>query len=195
MSAGRDGLLLDQLEHDVVEHVAVLDQDLPGLVVRELDQRAHLAVDLGGDRVGVVPLVAHRAAQERLVAAGAVLDGAELGAHAVLGDHGPGQRRGLLDVVAGTGGGLVEDELLGGPAAQRVRQGVDHLGAGLGVLVLGRQHQRVTERAAARQDRHLVHRRGVRQRPGDQRVAALVVGGDLLLVVAHHAGARAAGRR
>ena len=46
----RDGLLLDQLQHDVVEHVAVLDQDLPGLVVRQLDQRAHLAVDLGGDR-------------------------------------------------------------------------------------------------------------------------------------------------
>src|SRR5437764_7093242 len=60
---------------------------------------------------------------------------------------------------------------------------------GLGVLVLGRQHERVPERAPTGQDRHLVHRRRVRQRPGDQRVATLVVRGDLLLVVAHHAGA------
>jgi hypothetical protein len=45
------------------------------------------------------------------------------------------------------GGRLVEHQLLGGPTTQRVRQRVDHLAAGLGVLVLGRQHQRVPERA------------------------------------------------
>ncbi len=33
-----------------------------------------------------------------------------------------------------------------------------------------------------------MHRGGVRQRPGDQRVPALVVRGDLLLLVAHHPG-------
>ena len=41
----RQGLLLHQLEHHVVQDVPVLHQDLPGLVVRQLDQRAHLAVD------------------------------------------------------------------------------------------------------------------------------------------------------
>src|SRR6185436_10579433 len=59
-----DGFLLEQLLDDAVEDVAVLDQDLPRLVVREFDERAHLTVDLRRDRLGVVPLVAHRAAEE-----------------------------------------------------------------------------------------------------------------------------------
>ena len=46
----------------------------------------------------------------------------------------------------------------------------------------------MTQRATPGQDGHLVHRRGVRQRPGDQRVPTLVVRGDLLLLVAHHPG-------
>ncbi len=50
----RDRLLLDQFEHDRVEHVTVFDEDLPRLVVGELDEGPHLEVDLGGDRVGVV---------------------------------------------------------------------------------------------------------------------------------------------
>ena len=60
------GLLLHQLEHQVVEDVAVLDQDLPRLVVRGLDEPAHLVVDGRGDLLGVVALVAHVAAEEDL---------------------------------------------------------------------------------------------------------------------------------
>ena len=158
-------------QHHGVERVAVLDQDLPRLVVRGLDQVAHLGVDVGGDVFGVVALMAVVAAEERLGVARAVLDRAELGAHAVLGDHRPGQLRGLLDVVGRAGRRLVEDQLLGGATAERVDELVEDLRAGLGVAVFERQHQRVPERTAARQDRHLVHGVEVRHRPRGQRVA------------------------
>ena len=51
------------------------------------------------------------------------------------------------------------------------------------IAVLGRPLDRVAERAdAARNDRHLVHRVGARQRHRDQRVAHLVIGDDLALL-------------
>ena len=56
------------------------------------------------------------------------------------------------------------------------------------VLVLERERQRPTERATAGHDRHLVHGIGVRQHVTDERVAALVVGDDQLLLLGHHAG-------
>ena len=51
------------------------------------------------------------------------------------------------------------------------------------VLLVDRQLLREAERHAARDDRDLVDRIGVRQQHGQQRVAGLVDGGDLLLVV------------
>ena len=177
------GLLVEQPEHQRVEHVAVLDEDFPGLVVRGLDQAADLLVDRGGDLLGVVPVVRHVPAQERLAVAVTELARAQPLAHPVLGDHAARDLGGLLDVVGGTGGRLVEDELLGGAPAQEHGQLVEHLGPGDEELVLGRQRAGVTQRPAARDDRHLVHRIGVRHRVADQRVAALVVGDDLPLLL------------
>ena len=119
-----------QLQHQVVQDVAVLDQDLPRLVVRGLDQPPDLVVDRRGDLLGVVALCDHLAAQERLAVAGAELERAEPLAHAVLGDHAAGDRGGLLDVVGRAGGRLVEDQLLGGPAAEQHGQLVQHLDRG-----------------------------------------------------------------
>ena len=87
------------------------------------------------------------------------------------------------------GGRVVEDQLLGRAAAHHVGQLVEQLGAGVGVLVVLRQHHRVAERPAARQDRHLLHGVGAGQRRGDQGVAALVVGGDQLLLLVHQPAA------
>ena len=173
----------------VVEDVAVLDQDVEGLLVRGREELLGLLVDDRGDVLGVVAGVAEVAAHERLAVALAELDRAEPLGHAVLRDHRAGQRGGLLDVVAGAGGRVVEDHLLGGPAAEHVGELVEHLRAGLGVLVLVGQHHRVAQGPAARQDRDLVHRVGARQRRGHQGVAALVVGRDELLLLAHQAGA------
>ena len=82
------------------------------------------------------------------------------------------------------GGRLAEHQFLGGASAHREHQPGDHLRAGhQALVVLGHRH-RVPAGAAAGQDRHLVDRLDVGHRPGRQRVAAFVVGGDLLLVLA-----------
>jgi hypothetical protein len=131
--------------------------------------------------------VADVAADERLRVALTELDRAEPLGHAVLRHHRAGEGRGLLDVVGGARGRVVEDQLLGRASAEHVGQPVEHLAAGGGVLVLVGQHHRVAERAAAGKDGDLAHRVAARQRRGDQGVPTLVVGGDLLLLVAHQA--------
>ncbi|CAM4039424.1 hypothetical protein NOMA109596_19235 [Nocardioides marinus] len=183
-----EGLLVEELQHQGVEDVAVLLEDVEGLLVGGGQEVLDLLVDDRGDGLGVVAGVTEVAAQERLGAGLAELDGPEPLGHAVLRDHRAGQVGGLLDVVAGAGGGVVEDHLLRRPAAEHVGQLVEHLAARLGVLVGVGQHHRVAERPAAGQDRDLVDRVVARERRGDEGVAALVVGGDELLVLAHQAG-------
>ncbi|CAM3884808.1 hypothetical protein MYFR107205_29655 [Mycolicibacterium frederiksbergense] len=118
---------------------------------------------------------------------GAVADRAELGTHAVFGHHGTGDLGGLLDIGDRTGGRLAEHQFLGGPPAHREDQPRDHLRAGhQALVVLGHRHG-VTAGAATRQDGDLVDRLDIGHRPGRQGVAALVVGGDLLLVLADDA--------
>jgi hypothetical protein len=130
--------------------------------VRGLDELLDLFVDQRGDLFRVVALVSHLTAEEGLGVVAAELDGAEPLGHAVLRDHRAGQARGLLDVVGGTGGRVVEDQLLRRAASQHVRQLVQHLVARGGVLVLVRQDHGVAEGAASRQDGDLVDRVGVR---------------------------------
>jgi hypothetical protein len=89
----------------------------------------------------------------------------------------------------------VEDEFLGGAAAQHVGQLVEQLAAGLAVLVGVRHHHRVAQGTAARQDRDLLHRVVAGHRGGHQGVAALVVGGDEQFALVHHAACASAARR
>ena len=65
------------------------------------------------------------AAEEDLLFLLAERDRAELVAHAVLAHHAAGELGGLLDVVARAGGGVAEDQLLGGAAAEHHLQAVD----------------------------------------------------------------------
>ena len=176
-------LLLEELEDEVVEDVAVGVEDLPRLGVRGLDELAHLLVDLVRDLERVVGLVAHRAAEERVALLAAVAHGAEPRAHAVLGDHRARDLGGLVDVGGRARGRLVEHQLLGAASAHREHQPADHLGAGHEALVVLGDDQRVAAGAPARQDRELVDRLQVGHRPRGERVAALVVGGDLLLLL------------
>src|ERR671918_751271 len=108
-------LALEQGPHQTIEDVAVLDQDVERFLVRGLDEPANLLVDLAGDILGVVALVAHVAAEEGFGPVGAELDRTQPLGHAVLGDHAAGQGARPLDVLLGTRGGVVEDQFLGGP--------------------------------------------------------------------------------
>ena len=94
-----ESLLLEERQREAVEHVAVVVDHLVGLVVGLLDEHAHLLVDALGDALGEVATVTHVAAHEHLARRRAELDGADLGGHAVLGDHLAGDRGRLLDVV------------------------------------------------------------------------------------------------
>src|SRR5215213_5036614 len=183
-----DGLLLHQRLDHGVGHVAVGGQDLLGLGVGLVDETPHLLVDLEGDLLGVVLLVAEVAAQEDVLLLGAEHQGAEAVAHAVLADHLAGDLGGLLDVVGGAGGRVEEPQLLGHPTAEQHGQLVDHLAPGDQELVLDGQAEGPAEGAAAGDHRHLVDRVGVGQGVPDDRVARLVVGDHALLLLGDHAG-------
>ena len=112
---------------------------------------------------------------------------AQLGGHAVLRDHGTRHLRGTLEVVAGAGGHVVAEDLLGNAPAQEHGQLVAHLADGVENLVLLGDGQGVAQRAAAADDADLMHRVGLRKQVPDQGVAAFVVGDGVLGLLVHHA--------
>ena len=167
-----------------VEHVAVLGQDRPCLVVRGFDQLAYLVVDVAGHLVAVIRLGAHGAAQEWVAVFGAVAHRTQFGAHAVLGDHRARDLGGLLNIGDRSGGRLAEHQLLSGPTTHGEHESGNHFRPGhQALVVLGYRH-RVPTGAAAGQDRNFINRLDIGHRPRRQGVAALVVGGDLLLRLA-----------
>ena len=176
--------LLQEFRGKHVEHVAVLGQDRPCLVVRGLDQLAYLVVDVAGHLVAVIRLGAHGAAQERVAVLGAVAHRSQFGTHAVLGDHRARDFGGLLDIGNRSGGRLAEHQLLSGPTTHGEHESGDHFRPGhQALIVLGHRH-RVPAGASTGQDRHFVDRLNVRHRPRRQGVPTLVIGGDLLLCLA-----------
>ena len=176
--------LLQEFRGQHVEHVAVLGQDRPRLVVRGLDQLADLVIDVAGDFVAVISLGTHSAAQERIAVLGAVAHRTQFGTHAVLGDHRARNLGRLLNIGDRTGGRLPEHQLLGGPATHGEHESGDHFRPGHQALVILGYRHRVPTGAAAGQDRNFINRLDIGHRPRSQGVAALVVGGDLLLRLA-----------
>ena len=69
---------------------------------------------------------------------------------------------------------LSDRDLFGDAAAEQDRDLIVQVVARVVVLLVGRQLLREAERHAARDDRHLVDRIGVRQQHREQRVAGLV---------------------
>ena len=116
-----DRLALDEDRGNLVEVVHVLAEDGERLLVCLLDHAADLVVDLARDLLGVVGLGAVVAPEERLIVVLAEDARAELLAHPETHDHRLRRRRDLLEVVRSAGRDLVEDDLLGCPAAERHR--------------------------------------------------------------------------
>ena len=120
-----------------------------------------------------------------MVGAFAIGDGAEHVAHAVFHDHGAHDARCLLDVLRRTRRDFLQHNFLSHTAAHRDFDAVHEFGACRVVAVFFRQHQRVAARAAARNDRDLVHGVGVLEHHADERMAAFVIGRQALFFVAH----------
>ena len=111
----------------------------------------------------------------------------QLLAHAQARDHLARDLRGALEVIAGTGGDVVAEELLRGAATQQHGNLVEHAVARVEEVVLLRKRERVAQGLATRDDRDLVHRIRVVEDVADKGVSALVVGNGLALLRRHDA--------
>ena len=166
--------------------------------MRALEEVAHLLIDLGRNVIRIIDGAAAPAhVAERIALLLAILDGAQVGRKAVFRQHRAGDLGGVLNIGGRARGGRTEDQFLGGAAAHGKDQTGKQLVAGVHALVVFLRGHGMATGAAAGQDGDLVHALDVLERPRGQGVAALVVGGDLLLVLgddlalapwpAHHA--------
>ena len=108
--------------------------------------------------------------------------------HAELADHLAGELGGALDVVACTGGHLLEEDLFGAASAHEGGHAGFEIVLGDGVLIFLGEVDGDAERHAAGDDGDLVERVGVLAQSGDEGVTSLVVGGDALLFVGEEHG-------
>ena len=184
---GVQGLALEQGGCHAVHDVLVGLEDRVGRLVAGVDEGANLGVDLLGGVVGEVAVLGDLAAEEDLLLLLAEGHRTEL-RHAELADHLAGEFGGALDVVAGAGGHLLEEDLFGAAAAHEGGEPGFEILLGDGVLVFLGQVDRDAERHAAGDDGDLVERVGVLAQGGDEGVTGLVIGGVALLFVGEEHG-------
>ena len=99
------------------------------------------SIDLLGGALAVVLAANHFASEENVFVVVAVLDHAELVAHAPVTHHGAGQLGGLLDVPCRAGGDIAGDNLLGDTAGHRDGDHIEHFfAAAVQHVVLGQGH-------------------------------------------------------
>ena len=152
---------------------------------------AHNALDLVIDALGglsrVVLVIRVVAAEEDLVLRLAKHLRTKLLAHAQARDHLARDLRGALEVIAGTGGDVVAEELLRSAATQQHGDLVEHAVACVEEVVLLRKRERVAQGLATRDDRDLVHRVRIVEDVANKGVPALVIGDGLALLCRHDA--------
>ena len=151
--------------------------------MRALEQVAHLLINLGGNLIGVIDGAAATHLAEGIALLLAVLYGAQVWGEAVLGEHGTSDLGGVFNIGRRTGGRRTEDQFLGRAAAHGKDQTGEELVAGVHALVVFLGGHGVAAGAAAGQDGDLVHALNILECPRRKRVSALVVSGDLLLVL------------
>ncbi len=105
--------------------VAVQAQDLFRLGVTAVEELFHFLVNLASRLLGAVALKLElRPGEECGLALGAV-GKADALAHAIEGDHLPGQRGGAFQIVLRAGADFAEDDLLGGTSAEHAADAVE----------------------------------------------------------------------
>src|SRR5882724_1932084 len=159
-------------------------------VVRAIEDSAHLFVDGARGGLAEITLAAEPARFQEERGALAVGGEAEPLGHAVLRDHEARQLAGALEVVVRPRRDLAVDQLLGHAAPEQDGDAVLDLAAGQQEAVFRRQLVRHPQRRdAPRNDGDLVDGIGVRHGGGHERVAHLVVGDDVPLLLGQHAAA------
>ena len=162
------------------------DDDFLVVIIGTLNQVLDCLVDLFRHPISVVPLFADLPSQEHHLFPLAEGPRPQLLAHAVPFDHAQSDLSSLFYIVTGSGGDLVEDQLLGNSTAHGHRQHILELVLGPQVAVFFREEGRVAPHAAARNNGNLVHLVRVGQRKGHQGMTGLMVGGHFLFSGANH---------
>ena len=99
-----------------VQDVAVVQDDGFGLIVALVHDSLDFRIDLACHVLAITLGVAVVAAQKDFLV-GIVADQTKLVGHAVLGDHGAGHSRSLLDILGSAGGNIVKNQFLGDTAS------------------------------------------------------------------------------
>ena len=151
---------------------------------------AHHGLDLGVDGAGDLFGVGRGlfvVAADKDFAAGRIGDGAECVAHAIFGDHVADDLTGALQVVGGAGGDIAHAQLFGHAAAEEADDCLEHLVAGIVLLVILREADGHAAGRAARDDRDEVDRILRGQDVHRDGVARFVDGGKTLFVLGDEA--------
>ena len=136
---------------------------------------------------GVLGAVHAVSAVQVLALYGGQTHDAEGVAHAEHGDHLPCQVSGALDVVAGAGGGGMEDHFFRRTATQQDADAAEKFFLAVEELLLLRRLHGVAQGAlGVGDDGDLAHRLRALLTGGDEGVAYLVVGDELLLLFGEH---------
>ena len=159
------------------------DEDLAGAVLLVAQDPLDLFVDHACGLVGVVAGV-HEVLTEEDGALRSPGHRPDAVGHAPLAHHLAGQLGAADEVVLRARGQVPVHQLLGDAPAEAHHERVGDVLLLVDVALLDRELLGDTERHARGQDRHLVHRVGVLEHVGEHRVAALVVGDHLLLLLA-----------
>ena len=162
-----------------VEGFAMHVDDVLRFFVGLVDNATHLGVYLAGNFFGIRAAF-NACAKHRVAALALERDGAHLFAHTPTCDHVAREVGEHLQVIGGAGGHIAKDGLLRNIAAEAHRDVVQKLFFALHAPIFKRELECVARSTAAADDGNFVHRVGVRQERGNERVPRLVVGGYLL---------------
>src|SRR6266545_3208606 len=181
-----EALVAKQLAREAIQQVTMFLHDGLGARIAFVQQSVDLIVDRIASALGIIALLAYVAAKENHLLLAAERHRPQPLAHAPFLDHAPYKGRRARDVIARAGAQLAEHNGFSRVAGQCFGDRVVELTARHVHSIFGRQEARGAGAQSARNDRDLVHRIVVRQEPRDDRMAALVIRGQLLLARRNH---------
>src|SRR5579859_2388926 len=169
------------------ENVAVAGKNAAGSIVGRIDDALHFLVNLHGGVFGEIAVLGDFTAKKDGFILFTVSQRPEF-AHAPFADHVPSDVRSTLDVVAGAGGDVAQEDFFRGTSAHQHGKHAFEILARVGMLVGFGQLHGEAESHAAWNDRDFVDGIGARSHGGNQRMPRFVVSGVFLFLVGKNHG-------